>query len=452
MNRIYASLLLIVALFVACQPDDKLDSSDNSNNGNQTGDEYPKLELTKNVFDYYYLWYETLPSTIDYSSYDDTYESINKWIDDVKYEKDRWSFAMSYTDFSNYYSGNASESWDAFFFLVQTNSQIISGQNYMLFVREVQKDGAFGKAGYKRGDIIASINGKSIDDLSNSEINSLINDNSSLSFGFYKNGEIKEATLAKSNYTMNTVLKDTIYNVNNAKVGYLAFSEFISTSKAELENVFADFKSANVSDVILDIRYNGGGQVDVAEYMCNIFAGNSNNRKLMYKTTHNNKNTTSDESTYFSTEANGLNLSRLFVITTNRTASASEMVINSLTPYMTVLLVGDTTHGKPVGMEPRYNEKLDWIVAPITMSDVNADGYGGFFDGLPVNKKANDNYTVDWGDTNDDCIHQALYYIENGSFEEEAAISRKSLHLDTKVSIATRQKAQGMLKAAVEID
>lgn len=441
--------MFIATAFVACQPEDKLD--DSSNNGG--GNEYPKLAFTKNIFDHYYLWYETLPSSVDYGSYGDTDDGVSKWIDDIRYEKDKWSFAMSYSEYMNYYVGGTSSSWDAFFFYSSTNSMVIPNQNNILYVRDVQKEGPFGLAGCKRGDMIVSINKTNIDNLSNADINNLFNDRSSLDFGFYKNGNIETKTIAKSSgYNLNTVLKDTVYSINGHNIAYLAFSEFISKSKDELGSVFAEFKSANVSDVILDLRYNGGGQVDVAEYMCNVFAGNSNNRKLMSTSSHNDKNTDSNSSSYFSFVANGLDLNRLFVITTNQTASASELVINSLSPYIKVLLIGSNTHGKPVGMEPRYSKDLDWLVAPITFSDVNAKGEGNYFDGIPVNKSANDNFTVDWGDTRDDCIHQALYYIENGIFEEDTPIARKSTNLETRTTIATRQKAQGMIKTEVEMD
>ncbi|MFV0505679.1 MAG: S41 family peptidase [Bacteroidales bacterium] len=442
MNNKYILLIISYLALMACRPEDKLYYDDNS-------DEYPKLEFTKNIFDKYYLWYKTLPTKIIYENYEESYDGINKWIDDVKYEKDKWSFVISYSEYLDYYQNGESSNWDAFFFYSRTNGNVITGQDYILYVRDVQKEGPFGLAGAKRGDMIVSINGTNIDELSNGGINKLFNDSNSLDFGFYKNGKITTKNIAKSqNYKLNTVLKDSIYNINGQKIGYLAFSEFIEKSKSELANVFASFKLANVSDVILDMRYNTGGQVDVAEYMCNIFAGNANNKKLMSSSTHNDKNKASDEHTYFSRLENGLDLDRLFVITTNKTASASELVINSLEPYIKVLLIGSTTHGKPVGMEPRYSKELDCLVAPITFSDVNANGEGNYFEGLPVDKEASDNYAVDWGDTNDNCIHQALYYIENGTFEKGTPIAKNTI-LGTKTTVATRQKAQGMIKLII---
>jgi hypothetical protein len=115
-----------------------------------------------------------------------------------------------------------------------------------------------------------------------------------------------------------------------------------------------------------------------------------------------------------------LGLDRVFFITTEFTASASELVINCLEPYMDVYLIGSPTHGKPVGM---YGFLFhEWLLYPITVSLKNAEGFGDFYDGLPVDYAAGEALDKDWGDETDPNIAQALYFIENGSFNTNLSV------------------------------
>jgi len=133
---------------------------------------------------------------------------------------------------------------------------------------------------------------------------------------------------------------------------------------------------------------------------------------------YNDKKYESNFFLYFKSKTESLNLSRLVVICTYETASASEVVINGLKPYLNVVLVGDTTNGKPTGMNvwqyPAKNSK--YVYAPVTFKMVNKDNYGDFFKGIPPDRYVSDDITHDFGDVNEYCLKEAVFYIENGSF------------------------------------
>jgi hypothetical protein len=118
-----------------------------------------------------------------------------------------------------------------------------------------------------------------------------------------------------------------------------------------------------------------------------------------------------------------LNLQRLFVITTHSSASASELIINSLRPYMPVVVVGDTTYGKPVG---QYGIRFcDKILAPVAFSIKNANNEGDFFDGIAPTCTAGDDYLHELGDTGEASYAEALNYIRTGSCSQRAELTSR---------------------------
>ena len=126
---------------------------------------------------------------------------------------------------------------------------------------------------------------------------------------------------------------------------------------------------------------------------------------------HNEKhalNNSTQKSTY---KGVALDLNRVFFITTSETASASELVINSLTSYMDVFLVGSRTHGKPVGMYVFEIEKLDLAILPICFKTTNSIGYGDYFDGLPVTIDETDDIDHNWGDPEEAMLKTAMEAI-----------------------------------------
>ena len=205
-------------------------------------------------------------------------------------------------------------------------------------------------------------------------------------------------------------------------VGYLVYQHFLVPSLEELDAVFKGLQDNQIDDIIVDLRYNPGGQVDVAQHLGSLIAGEFAIKRdfdlLEYNDQKSDRNLTRPflDVEYMMAPTP----ERVFFITTARSASASELVINGLLgltglsrPFE-IYLVGDDTHGKPVGsISARY---VDSTLIPITFRYMNRKNEGGFFDGLPANSYIEEDMTKDFGDPEEPLLQEVLYFIENGSF------------------------------------
>lgn len=225
--------------------------------------------------------------------------------------------------------------------------------------------------GLVRGQIFRAVNGE---DLNNSNYLELLTaDDFTLNFADYDtNGTDETAddtvilnansvSLSKVTYTENPVHKTEVLEVNGTSIGYLMYNAFNSDYNSELNDAFGEFSAAGVTELVLDLRYNGGGSVQTAAYLGSMVTGQftgSVYSKLFY-----NENLSSNDVDFLFTNSisgggtiNSLNLSRVYVLTTNRrTASASELVINSLSPYIDVIVIGENTVGKTQASRTVYD-------------------------------------------------------------------------------------------------
>jgi hypothetical protein len=215
---------------------------------------------------------------------------------------------------------------------------------------------------------------------------------------------------------MNTVLFRDTLQVDNKIVGYIVFDAFIADAETELNEAFDFFIKTGVTELVLDLRYNGGGDLTIAQYLAGIIGGNLANNGPFAKLTCNNKHQAANQTFNITKNDRTMNFTRLFTITTAGTASASEDLINGLTPYMNVYLIGSKTDGKPTGMYTFTSTALNFVLIPITYQVTNKDNFGGFYTGIQVNKQEIDDIYHDFGDRNEACLHQALSFIEYGDF------------------------------------
>ena len=199
-------------------------------------------------------------------------------------------------------------------------------------------------------------------------------------------------------------------------VGYMELQTFISTADPMFDTVFADFRAANVNDVIIDLRYNGGGLVSTAELLGDYLGGLVAENLTFSRTEFNaDRAGANNDEEFFERRGNSVSLSSLVVIATQGTASASELVANGMIPHVNVQIVGDRTFGKPVGQVGL--EFCDQILRPTSFKTVNANGEGDFFDGLPVGAgcEAADDLNIPVGADNDPNVIEALGYLNTGA-------------------------------------
>ena len=254
-----------------------------------------------------------------------------------------------------------------------------------------------------RGTLFTGVNGQT---LTRSNFRSLINqDNYTLNLADYNAGAItpngQSVSLSKSVYTENPVLLRNTHVVGARKMGYLVYNGFYTNFETELNNAFAYFKGENVTDLILDLRYNSGGSIATATRLASMITGQFNNQ-IFSQQQWNSKilSRLSPESLYdrFTNKLgngaaiNSLDLTKVYILTTGSSASASELVINCLKPYINVVQIGTKTVGKNVGSITVYdsptfrkkdvNPNHNYAMQPIVIKTLNVVGFGDYSSGI----------------------------------------------------------------------
>lgn len=331
--------------------------------------------------------------------------------------------------------------------------------NARLFVKYADKNSPAGKAGFDRGWEITSVNGTTNFPANVSQLQPLYTTlltATNLTLGVRKNDKTTATiTLNAASYNINPVLFDTVYAVKDksnqdVKVGYFVMYTFSSVlndkgeatlTKTVLDQTIAKFKSQGIRYLIVDFRYNGGGATSTAEYLDNAFAPAAAAGKLMYTYKYNDKimqnlaATKLDAQANFAAATGGMGLQNIFFVVSGATASASELTLNNLKPYMNVSLIGSKTLGKPAGFIDFNITMYDNDHKPVYLADLyainfetmNAFGNGGYFTGIPVDAAALDYVDVRWGDTEvDQNLVQALNYISAGSWRTDLPTARMS--------------------------
>jgi C-terminal peptidase prc len=285
-------------------------------------------------------------------------------------------------------------------------------------VLQVFEGSPAGEAGLGRGHRILEINGYTVDALiASGELDGAFGPSQvgvEVEMAFQtRDGQAQRARLTKRAVTIPTVSLTRVFTVDGRRVGYVFFRNFVRPSSAALDEAFAALREAKVSELVLDVRYNGGGLVDVAVHLASLIGGAVTNGQVMAKYVHNDKYRSFDEDLRFTAPDQALGLSRLFVVTTRGSASASELIINALRPYMPVVVVGDRTYGKPVG---QYGIPFcDKVVAPVSFSIRNVADEGDYFDGIPADCTAGDDITHDLGDAAESSLAEALHVLGTGA-------------------------------------
>jgi carboxyl-terminal processing protease len=391
-----------------------------------------------------YLWSDNLPSTAvfkptTYPTADSVMKKVRTYSPFVngKYQ-DRWSFVIDKETWDNLVSGNSSDTGAEYGFVADGD----------LRVKLVYTQSSAGTQGVKRGWRVLKFNGVDATYANIDKLNTELNKASQLVLFQKPDGTEQTVTLTSAAYKSDYVMNPKVFLVNGNNVGYFAFDSFLGSNsgqdtKNELDKIFADFKSKNVTELVLDLRYNGGGYGTVSSYLGSLIAPASAVGKVFVSSVHNSKYSKYNSTDLFKNLTNSLKLSRVSIIVNKGTASASEELINGLKPVMTVKLIGNTTHGKPVGYYAL--PVMDSYVFPVAIKNINSVGFFDFFQGFTVDKVQSDDITHDLGDPTEACLKSALDYIKTGVLQSSPSASRVSAELQ----IANDKIAKDRLKVTV---
>jgi C-terminal processing protease CtpA/Prc len=413
MKKLILLSLVFVTFFTSC----KKDTITPVPSPNSSTVEAQGRDALYSLMKDWYFWYKNLPA-VTLTDYKDPYELM----DALRYKPlDKWSFVADYNAFVASMQGSFVGHGIRIGLDAQGNARIVTiYKNSPLYT-----NGAGGK-GVRRGWIIKKLNGSDLapalvsmnsgDPTAYSNLIGPATAGRSNTFIFQTpGGNDTTAVTIKSGFQVNTVMLYDTLTINSIKTGHLVFDEFIEPSSQELATAFAFFKAQNVKELILDMRYNSGGLFSVAQELASYIAGTSKFSTLLLKCTYNNKKSTEDTTYNFKNVSSPLNLKRLVVITTRGTASASEEVINGLIPHLTVTTIGDTTNGKPTGMNIWQTKNNKYIFAPVTFTLVNSLGQGDYYAGFAPAKYVPDDITHDFIDKNELCFKEAIYFLQNGT-------------------------------------
>ncbi|AFD09232.1 S41 family peptidase [Solitalea canadensis] len=431
------SLTLPAVLTTSC----KKSSNNNDDVTPQSGDVRDSVYM---VAEDVYLWTDQLPTLAafkptSYPGPDEVIEKIKTYSPLLNGKNiDHYSFGLPKEEYENLASGNETDYGCGFKFVRSAGSDYSDD----LRISYVYSNSSAGTQGVARGWRVMSINGIAANTNNVNSLNTALNTGTvSVQFKTPAN-DTKTLTLAAGLYTANTVVKCTTLTVGTKKVGYIMFNTFFGTAIPEINTAFADFASKNVTDVVVDLRYNGGGQVNIAEHFANLLAPASAKGKQMYTDQHNALLTSLgwNETKNYDNEARRLPLlEKVAFIGTAGTASASELLINVLKPYLGTnqALFGSTTYGKPVGFYPipvNRNKQDEYYTLIVAVKTTNSAGNSDYYQGFTPDVPAVDDLTHDFGDPEEASLKSALAWIESGTLSASTraieSVTRQSPMID----------------------
>ncbi|TDM06163.1 MAG: peptidase S41 [Ideonella sp. MAG2] len=395
-----------------------------------------------------YLWWEDMPSVnasaAAYSNTADVEASLDAYFKALKSplytasgkRKDEFSFTYptkAWNDLSQ--SGSTAGYGIEWYFGSPTPPR-------GLRVAFVEPNSPAAAAGVRRGDTLVSTDGVSADVNTKEGVDTLnaalfpSSNGSTHSFVFTpviggtRSVSLTSATVIKTPVPTTQVLTTGA----GRRVGYMLFNDHIATAEGQLITAVNTLRDAAVQDLVLDLRYNGGGYLYIASELAYMVAGASRTSDKLFEHLQYNSKRTADtnaadartpfydtscylDSNFKCTRQESLptlNLSRVFVLTSSGTCSASEAIINGLRGVdVEVVLIGDTTCGKPYGFTAKDNCGISYF--PIEFKGVNAKGFGDYADGFAATCSAQDDYSRALGDPAEGQLAAALYRLDNGA-------------------------------------
>jgi carboxyl-terminal processing protease len=363
-----------------------------------------------NTMQQWYLWYEKLP-VLNPAGFASPQALLDALIAPVMDPVDRFSYLTTQAEEEALFGASQ---FIGFGFRQQTGEDSVT-------VLDVFEDGPADQGGLDRGSSILAIDGVPIADILASE-EGLGGALGPAEIGYelemtFRNraGDEITATLVKDTVTIPPVTATQVFDLDGVTTGYLVFRNFVDPGIPALNTAFTEFSNAGVTQLIVDLRYNGGGLLRVVEHFANLLASRDHPGLPFSSYWYNDKNSGRNETFNFTVNPAeiALSLDKLVFITTPGTASASEMLVNGLPPYIETITVGSETFGKPVGQLGFLF--CEQVLRPVSFEVVNALGEGGYFDGIAPDCAAADNVALPFGAAGEDSFDTAVHWLSTGT-------------------------------------
>ena len=380
-----------------------------SNSGSATCDLASQKDWLRSYMQDGYYWSGVSPNP-DPAAFD----TVQKYFDALLYAgdpvvpKDRWSYIQDSATYNQFFGAGKTLGYGVF----------VNGLELKLplKLRYTEPQSPAAAAGLKRGDTIVSVNGRSAAELIAANDFALLTPakaGDTLTLDIIGDAGARTVQLTAVTYDLTPVSAVRVLDVpGRGKAGYLLLKDFVTQAETPLANAFAQFRAAGASELILDLRYNGGGRVSTANVLASLVAGASFDGKVFTQLKYNAKHSGSDNA-FRLVAGPAPAFSRVVVITGQRTCSASELIVNGLKPYVDVVTVGDTSCGKPFGFNPV--ESCGSVYSAVNFESTNSLGQGRYYAGITASCPAADDFSGVLGDATESLTQAATRYLQTGA-------------------------------------
>lgn len=378
--------------------------------------------------DDWYFWYRLSPrpapgSFADVQSY---FDALLYTGSDPAFPADRWSRSESTESFNRFYGEGSTLGYG----VSVAGLEVAGDPTQPLYVRHVEPRSPAAALGVQRGDEVLSINGRSVTEVIAAEDFSALTAAAAedrLTLGLQRAGVARTVTISAAVFALTPVSGTAVLDDGpGRKIGYVAVKDMIDQASAPLEASFARFKAEGVGDVVLDLRYNGGGLVATGGVVASYIAGTRGSGRSYATLLYNDKRAASNQRFAFTALSSALTLPRVFVLMGRRTCSASEQVINGLRGVgVDVVAIGETSCGKPVGSSPASACGRTYTV--VNFEGVNDRNEGRYFDGFDATCPVREDFTVAQGADADPLLAAARHHVETGQCPAQAGLRQQPL-------------------------
>tara|TARA_X000000950_G_C13840396_1_gene629984 strand:- start:90 stop:1517 length:1428 start_codon:yes stop_codon:yes gene_type:complete len=389
----------------------KNDADDATLNLSETG-----LELSDFIWkglNQYYYWQEDVPNLAnsktdnsnEYAQFIQRNPNPKSFFESLLYAEDRFSWIVDdYIELENSFQGIvASNGMEFSLFRQEEGSNDLVG-----WIKYVHEDSDAKSKELRRGEIFTHVNEQLLTE--DNFVDLLYSDALEYTIGManYTNGAYalngRNIELIKEeNFQKNPLHVQNVIEIGEHRIGYLMYNQFASSFNEPMNEAFAEFTNQGITELILDLRYNRGGSISTCTYLASLITGQFNNEvfaqelwnsKLMEYWQENNEESLYNRFTNQiegGSSLNSLQMERVFILTSDETASASELLINGLKPYIDVVQIGESTVGKNVGSITVYdyidndrtkNPNHFYAMQPIVLAIANSEGIADYTEGL----------------------------------------------------------------------